>query len=141
MPPGFSHILRVFREDSLSGDGVVAKVVLIGIEDISAGQIGRALSGGLHEVERKPKGAPLTDFIDSDIVFAGGGPNDYMPLLRRIREVRPRLAFVVVTRVPETREWLDALEAGATDYCSGPFETRQVHWLMESALPARTFAA
>jgi len=42
---------------------------------------------------------------------------------------------VVVTRVPETREWLDALEAGATDYCSSPFETRQINWLMESALP------
>jgi DNA-binding response OmpR family regulator len=45
------------------------------------------------------------------------------------------LPFVVVTRVPETKEWLDALEAGATDYCSVPIEARQLHWLMESALP------
>jgi hypothetical protein len=36
---------------------------------------------------------------------------------------------------PKTREWLDALEAGATDYCSVPIETRQLHWLMESTLP------
>jgi DNA-binding response OmpR family regulator len=51
------------------------------------------------------------------------------------------LPFVVVTRIPETREWLDALEAGATDYCSAPIETRQLRWLMESALPRPRFAA
>jgi DNA-binding NtrC family response regulator len=64
-----------------------------------------------------------------------------MSLLKRVREARPSLPFVVVTRIPETREWLDALEAGATDYCSAPIETRQLRWLMESALPRPRFAA
>jgi DNA-binding NarL/FixJ family response regulator len=71
------------------------------------------------------------------MVFAGGEPSQYLSLLRRVREERPALPFVVVTRVPETTAWLDALEAGATDYCSAPFEARQIHWLMESALPGR----
>ena len=119
----------------------MAKVVLIGIEESTAGQIGRALSNGRHQVDRRPSGTPLDDWIDSDIVFAGGNPKEYMPLLRRVRQVKPGLAFVVVTRVPETNEWLDALEAGATDYCSGPFEPRQVHWLIDSALPARAATA
>jgi DNA-binding NtrC family response regulator len=57
-----------------------------------------------------------------------------MSLLRLIREERPSLPFVVVTRIAETEEWLNALEAGATDYCSAPIDTRQLHWLMESAL-------
>jgi DNA-binding response OmpR family regulator len=52
-----------------------------------------------------------------------------------VRAERPTLPFVVVTRIPETGEWLDALEAGATDYCSAPFESRQINWLMEAALP------
>jgi DNA-binding NarL/FixJ family response regulator len=51
------------------------------------------------------------------------------------------LPFVVVTRIPETKEWLDALEAGAADYCSVSIEARQLHWLMESALPRPRFAA
>jgi DNA-binding NtrC family response regulator len=54
-----------------------------------------------------------------------------------VRRERPALPFVVVSRVPNTKEWLDALEAGATDYCAGPFGIRQIRWLMESALPWR----
>jgi DNA-binding response OmpR family regulator len=80
--------------------------------------------------------------MDVDIVFAGGEPSQYLSLLRRVRAERPELPFVVVTRIPETTEWLDALEAGATDYCSSPFEARQIHWLMEAALPRqRSIAA
>jgi len=75
--------------------------------------------------------------LDADIVFAGGEPKHYLSLLRKVREARPALPFVVVTRNPETTAWLDALEAGATDYCSAPFESRQIHWLMEAALPKR----
>ena len=71
----------------------------------------------------------------ADIVFAGGEPSQYLSLLRQVRSDLPALPFVVVTRLPETTAWLDALEAGATDYCSPPFESRQIHWLMESTLP------
>ena len=83
----------------------------------------------------------MLELLDADIVFAGGEPARYMPLLRHVREARPTLPFVVVTRIPETKEWLNALEAGATDYCSEPIETRQLRWLMESALPRPRFAA
>ena len=31
-----------------------------------------------------------------------------------------------------TTAWLDALEAGATDYCSCRFEKRQIQWMMET---------
>ena len=74
------------------------------------------------------------------MVFAGGEPARYLSLLRRVREDRPALPFVVVTQIGETKEWLDALEAGATDYCSVPIGTRQIHWLMESALFRRVSA-
>src|SRR5580698_4360508 len=120
----------------------MAKVVFVGLEQAAAVPIAKALAAERHQVEQKPKSALVPDLLDADIVFAGGEPSHYLLLLRSIREARPALPFVVVTRVPETREWLDALEAGATDYCSAPFESRQIHWLMESALPKhRTFAA
>ena len=54
-------------------------------------------------------------------------------LLRRVRNERPTMSFIVVARLPDTVEWLDALEAGATDYCSAPIDKRQVHWMMEHA--------
>lgn len=113
----------------------MAKVVFVGIEQAFAVQIARALAVERHQLEQKPGDAVVPDLVDADIVFAGGEPAHYLSLLRKVREVHPTLPFVVVTRVPETREWLDALEAGATDYCSSPFETRQINWLMESALP------
>jgi DNA-binding NtrC family response regulator len=119
----------------------MAKVVFVGLDQAAALPIAKALAAERHQVEQKPKSALVPDLLDADIVFAGGEPSHYLLLLRSIREARPALPFVVVTRVPETAEWLDALEAGATDYCSAPFERRQIRWLMESALSKRTFAA
>ena len=79
--------------------------------------------------------------MEADIVFADGEDKHYLSLLKLVRATCPSKPFVVVTRIPETSDWLDALEAGATDYCSAPFDPRQMNWLMESALPAeRSFA-
>lgn len=118
----------------------MAKIVLIGLEQTAAGQICRALSVERHQIHQQPPNPPIQDLRDADMVFAGGEPARYLSLLRRVREAHPALPFVVVTRIAETKEWLDALEAGATDYCSAPIETRQIHWLMESALPRRASA-
>ena len=119
----------------------MAKVFLIGLEQAAAGQICRALAVDSHQIEHQTQNVVARELLDADIVFAGGEPTAYMSLLRRVREARPSLPFVVVTRMPETREWLDALEAGATDYCSAPIDPRQLHWLMEAALPKPRFAA
>jgi DNA-binding NtrC family response regulator len=118
----------------------MAKIVLIGLEQTAAGQICRALAVERHRIHQQPADLPIQDLRDADMVFAGGEPARYLSLLRRVRETHPTLPFVVVTRIAETKEWLDALEAGATDYCSAPIETRQIHWLMESALPRRASA-
>ena len=119
----------------------MAKVVLIGLEQTVAGQICRALAVDSHQVQQQARNAVVPELLDADIVFAGGEPDYYISLLRLIRQSRPSLPFVVITQMPETREWLDALEAGATDYCAAPIDTRQLHWLMESALPKPRFAA
>lgn len=119
----------------------MVKVVLIGIEQTAAGQIRRALEVNSHQIDYQQHNVVVRELLDADIVFAGGEPTCYMPLLRRVREARPTLPFIVVTRIPETGDWLNALEAGATDYCSMPIETRQLRWLMESALPRPRFAA
>jgi DNA-binding response OmpR family regulator len=124
------------RDNGFEGDKTrMASVLLIGLEQAIAAQISRALAVERHRIEQKNPNIGLREIMDADIVFAGGEPSQYLSLLRRVREERPGLPFVVVTRIPETKDWLDALEAGATDYCASPFETRQIHWLMEAALP------
>jgi DNA-binding NtrC family response regulator len=115
----------------------MAKIVLIGLEQTAAGQICRALAVERHQIHQQSPDLPIPALRDADMVFAGGEPARYLSLLRRVREVQPTLPFIVVTRIAETKEWLDAIEAGATDYCSVPIETRQIHLLMESALSGR----
>jgi DNA-binding response OmpR family regulator len=120
----------------------MARIITIGLDPGAAHQLGKALGPGNHQIAHKPKSTVFADVSEADIVFADGDSNYYLPLLRQVRASFPAMPFVVVTRIPETSDWLDALEAGATDYCSAPFEPRQMSWLMESALPAsRSFAA
>ncbi|MEO8660343.1 MAG: hypothetical protein ABI693_17875 [Bryobacteraceae bacterium] len=45
-----------------------------------------------------------------------------------------RLPVVVTSRLPEVTDWLDALEAGAADYCAAPFDSRQINWIIDSSM-------
>ncbi|MEP6717309.1 MAG: hypothetical protein ABJC09_17180 [Terriglobia bacterium] len=112
----------------------MARVMLVGLTTSTANQIRRALSGERHEIETRQNCTDVKDLLRADIVFADGSQAACLPLLRGIRQERPSLPFVVVTMRLETSGWLDAIEAGATDYCAAPLETRQIAWAMESAL-------
>ncbi len=126
----------------LTGTIPMAKVFLTCIDESVAQAIRRALAIEKHQVEHRPCTARVGDFLDADIVFAGGDGKRYLALLRSIRQARPALPFVVVARIPETSDWLEALEAGATDYCSAPLGLRQITWLMETVVrPARSTSA
>jgi DNA-binding NtrC family response regulator len=119
----------------------MANVFLIGLEQTIAAQISHAVSVERHRIRQKPHDVGVRDLTDVEFIFAGGEPALYLSLLRRVRRVLPALPFVVVTHSAETTAWLDALEAGATDYCCSPFEPRQIQWLMESAFPMRGMAS
>ena len=115
----------------------MARVVFIGLEEAAASLIGGALTAQRHEIAHKAWDSVIPDLTEADIVFAGGNSTEYLPLLKQVREERPGLPFVVVSRSSDVAQWLDALEAGATDYCSAPFEMQQVQWVMESAMLGR----
>jgi DNA-binding response OmpR family regulator len=119
----------------------MARIFLTGIEISVAQALQRALEIERHQIEHRACGAPVKAFLDADIVFAGGGARNYLPLLRGVRQARPGLPFIVVTRLPETSEWLTALEAGATDYFAAPIPPRQINWFMESVIPRSRSAA
>ena len=56
----------------------------------------------------------------------------WLELLRGIRALYPHTVLVVVTRIPNSSKWLEALEAGASDYCALPLQRQQVQWLIRS---------
>jgi len=112
----------------------MARVFLTCLEESLGRSIARALAIEKHRIKHLPGNAPVDDFLDADIVFAGAGGKQYLTLLRGIRQARPALPFIVVTRIPNTFEWLDALEAGATDYCAAPLQLSHISSLMEPVL-------
>ena len=72
---------------------------------------------------------------DAHVVFCSGDSPHFRSVLREIGRTHADLPVVLVTRLPEVALWLDALEAGATDYCAAPFEPTQLRWILESVLP------
>jgi DNA-binding NtrC family response regulator len=71
----------------------------------------------------------------ANIIFCDANVN----LVSELRSAKPEAPIVVVSRHPEISDWLDSIEAGATDYCAAPFENAQVKWIVESSL--RTVSA
>lgn len=78
---------------------------------------------------------------DTALVFCSADRRTYTLLLNLIKQEGLEVPVVVVTRHPETDEWLDAIEAGAADYCSPPFEAFQISWIIDNTLKYRPSAA
>jgi DNA-binding NtrC family response regulator len=112
----------------------MANVTLLGFPRDLAAQLGRALVEGSHTVTRKGHARELRRGAAAGVVFVCGDAPDFLETLSAVRKEEPGLPVVVATRMPETRQWLDALEAGAADYCGAPFENLQVRWIMSSVL-------
>lgn len=74
----------------------------------------------------------------ADVVF-GPAKNDILEgLIRRVG----RRPVIAVSGIAETNHWLDALEAGAADYCVAPFEGIHLRWLLDRHCgPPRAAAA
>jgi DNA-binding response OmpR family regulator len=108
----------------------MARVAFSGLEVRAASQLATLLASDGHEVRREGHSAGVDELLRSDIVFVGGDREKYLSLVRRLRAVDRTLPVVVISRLPETSEWLDVLEAGATDYCVPPFDLRQIRSLI-----------
>jgi len=62
-----------------------------------------------------------------DLVFCPAEPGSYRALLEGTVPV------VVVSARPEISEWLDAMDAGAADYCAPPFDAAHIGWILQAA--------
>jgi DNA-binding NtrC family response regulator len=69
-----------------------------------------------------------------DLVFCPAERSALANLLQATAQQRPRLRIIATSRLPETAEWLDSVEAGAADYCAAPFEATQIRWLLDTHL-------
>jgi len=117
-----------------------ARVLLFGLDE----SLRKELTSALNDQDQSVRSASTENCTDCDwvireaipdIVFCSSAPNCFKAMLDAIKRVSPKLPIVVVSRLPEVSEWLDALEVGAADYCAAPFEASQLRWILESNLP------
>jgi len=116
-----------------------ARIVLFGLDDSLASELRRVLVSQQQTVYSEPFLAPreclaVVRRVGAELIFCSSNGKRYPDLLQAVSRFNPDLPVVVVSRVPDTGEWLDAIEAGASDYCAAPFETAHIQWILDSAL-------
>jgi DNA-binding response OmpR family regulator len=119
----------------------MARVALLGLPQDLASQLSRVLLSEAHTVDRRRYIQDLSKRSKPLVVFLCADTPDFEETLSALKREEPGLPFVVVTRMPDAVQWLNALEAGAADYCGAPFETVQVRWVMSSVLRDQTHRA
>jgi DNA-binding response OmpR family regulator len=112
--------------------------VLYGLEDQLADELAHVLISCCRRVEKaQTDAAGAARLTAADVIFCRADAEQ----VQRLKKAHPGSAVIVATRLPETSDWLDALEAGAVDYCAAPFERMQVSWVLESHVHAAHAAA
>ncbi len=112
----------------------MANILLVGFDRVTADQLGQLIVQDNHKFEVRSMDLADIPLTGSDVILASGDDKNCLKLLATLRAQLSRIPFIIVNRLPETTRWLEALEAGATDYWASPFERVQLRWLLDSAL-------
>jgi DNA-binding NtrC family response regulator len=123
-----------------------ARIVLFGLDESLASELHSVLANQQHTVHLEPLLSPrrCLDVVKrsgADLIFCSSEGKRYQALLEVVRRHKPGLPVVVVGRTPEVTDWLDAIEAGASDYCTAPFEPGHIHWILDSTLKHHSSAS
>ena len=119
----------------------MSRVTLLGLPDDLGNQLTRVLLDESYQVSRRLYVSDLRRNPNCCAVFISGDAPDYRQTISLLRQTHPGLPVIVVTRLPEAWHWLDALDAGAADYCGAPFERVQLRWILGSVLSQPRAAA
>jgi response regulator RpfG family c-di-GMP phosphodiesterase len=120
----------------------MSRITLLGLPDDLAAALTLVLGEESHQVAVVRTLEDVRRDIP-DVAFVSGDGPEFPHNVSWLLESMPRLPVVVVTRLPDSQRWLDALEAGAKDYCGAPFERTQLRWILDTVAPptARRLAA
>ena len=130
--------MRPTQRSGLGGH-LRANILVVGLDEPLAGELCRALRELRHSVlsEAFVSAADCLATIErvgADVIFCGTDRQQYGTILKCLRDRSQVIPVVVVSRLPETGDWLDAMDAGASDYCAAPFEPRLVERIIENTL-------
>lgn len=100
---------------------VPSKIAFLGMDPILSDELSLALA--LLNVEVVPVSDPEVQLAFCDSA-----------LISRLIQDLPQVPVVVVSSQRHVNDWLDAMDAGAVDYCSSPFESADLDWILQSNL-------
>ena len=106
------------------------RALLIGLEPELAAELERTLARMGHGASRSGIDQVPAMARGLDVIFCSDRWSDVNSLVALLRLLRTPIRVIVASRRAEEAAWLEALEAGADDYCSTPFETAQISWAM-----------
>ncbi len=122
-----------------------AKVLVYGLDDRLANELRNVLamlSLNLHAYLCYDLDQCLThlDPTGSQVIFCSF-ENGMQALLTAISVQGHDVPVIAVSRHADVHRWLDAMEAGASDYCAAPFEPVHLQWILQSNIHSSFKAA
>ena len=108
----------------------MARILLLGLDEDGDSSKYGTLRSALQYLGHSVICSEAIVLTAIDVVFCNGDHPEYRSILRSLQAHRPSLPVIVVTMLSDSRKWLDALEAGAADYCSSPFHLNQISWIL-----------
>ena len=115
-----------------------ATILLYGLDP----SLERELSNVLGQFEvRTCHTDELEGVEEADLVFCSALGTQLRHVLQVTQQGPARPPVIVVSRLPEVSRWLDAMEAGANDYCAAPFEKKHLGWILRSNIPTMQLSA
>jgi DNA-binding response OmpR family regulator len=109
------------------------RALLIGLEPDLASELEQTLARMGHAASRSEIDQVPALARRLDVIFCSDQWSNVNSLVALLRTLRTPIRVIVASRKAEERAWLEALEAGADDYCSTPFETAQISWAIRHA--------
>ena len=108
-----------------------AHVLVVEDDEVIGRSLKEALGGEGHEVDWVAAGSAAIDAVEAgpvDLVLLDLGLPDTsgLEVCRRLRELRPKLAILVLTARSEEVEIVVGLDAGADDYITKPFRLAEL---------------
>ena len=111
------------------------RALLVGLDSRLADELETALARLGHAASRSDFTTAPALARQHQVIFCGGERGHVHSLIALVRSLRAPIRVIVASRIADESAWLEALEAGADDYCSTPFETDQIGWALRSARP------
>ena len=119
----------------------MANILLVGLPSDTAADFVRKLEPLRPSITSQPYPSRSMDVSHVDLVLACSDDCRCRSLLRQVHRQRPELPFVMVSSMADDSKWIEALEAGATDYCRTDIDPSHLRWIVENALPLRAMVS